>query len=86
MQELKDKTALVTGASKGIGAATARELAGLGVNVILAARSAREIEAIAAEIRRAGGQAEAVPCDVSRYDDVAAAVARCQDVLVAWIS
>jgi len=80
VQELKDKTALVTGASKGIGAATARELAGLGVNVILAARSAREIEAIAAEIRRAGGQAEAVPCDVSRYDDVAAAVARCQDV------
>ena len=78
MQELENKTALVTGASKGIGAATAREFAGLGVNVVLAARSESETEAIAAEIRQAGGRAEAVRCDVSRYDDVAAAVAHCQ--------
>ncbi len=80
MQELKNKTALVTGASKGIGAATAREFARLGINVVLAARSSGEIEAIAAEIRKAGGQAEAVTCDVSRYGDVANAVARCRDV------
>mgnify|MGYP006432554885 FL=1 len=46
MQELENKTALVTGASKGIGAATAREFAGLGVNVVLAARSESETEAI----------------------------------------
>jgi len=80
VQELKNKTALVTGASKGIGAATARKFARLGIDVVLAARSAAEIEAIAGEIRDAGGKAEAVTCDVSRYGDVANAVARCQDV------
>ncbi len=79
MDELAGKAALVTGASRGIGAATARELARRGVGVMLAARSAREIEAGAAEIQGSGGQAAAVTCDVARYDDVAAAVERCLD-------
>jgi len=78
MKELQGKTALVTGASRGIGAAAAQELAKLGVSVVLAARSAGDIEALAEDIRGAGGKAEAVVCDVVRYADVAAAVSRCQ--------
>jgi len=68
---MKDKTILITGASRGIGAATARHFASLDANVVLAARSPDAIEQIAAEI---GPRALAVPCDVSRYSDVAAAV------------
>ena len=79
MNELAGRAAIITGASRGIGAATARELARLGVGLVLAARTVGEIETIAEEIRRAGGKAEAVACDVSQYADVAAAVARCQD-------
>ncbi|MFP6749301.1 MAG: SDR family oxidoreductase [Alphaproteobacteria bacterium] len=79
MSELEGKAALVTGASRGIGAATALEFGKRGVGVVLAARSLAGIEAVAAEIREAGGGAEAVACDVSRYDDVLAAVARCQE-------
>jgi len=79
MKELDGKAAVITGASRGIGAATAREFAKHGVAVVLAARTAHDIEQLAAEIRDAGGKAEAIACDVSRYADVAAAVARCQD-------
>ena len=50
MDELAGRSAIVTGASRGIGAATAKELASQGVAVILAARTVNEIEAIAAEI------------------------------------
>lgn len=78
MQELAGRTAVVTGASRGIGAATARELASHGVAVLLAARSLGEIEAVAETIRGAGGTAEAMACDVSRYADVAAMVERCR--------
>lgn len=77
-QQLTGKTAIVTGASRGIGAATAREFAHQGASVVLAARTAGAIETIAGEIRDAGGSAEAVVCDVSRYDDVANAVERCK--------
>ena len=77
MQELSGKRALVTGASRGIGAATAIELARTGVSVVLAARSSGAIEAIANDIARDSGKAEAVACDVSRYADVAGAVERC---------
>lgn len=78
MEHLKDKVAVVTGASRGIGAETARALAQAGAAVILAARSIRETEAMAAAIRTAGGKAEAVRCDVSRFADVEAAVARAE--------
>lgn len=78
MQELRGKAAIVTGASRGIGAATAEELAKHGVAVVLAARSDGEIDAVAEKINAAGGRASAVACDVARYADVAAAVEHCR--------
>jgi len=78
MTELNGRAAIVTGASRGIGAATARALASAGVSVILAARSTDEITAVAQSIIQDGGRAEAVPCDVSAYSDLEAAVAACQ--------
>ncbi len=58
-------TALITGASSGIGEALARQLAGQGVRVILAARRVTLIKGIASEIRGAGGKATAVQLDVA---------------------
>lgn len=80
MSELSGKAAIVTGASRGIGAAAARELAKQGVAVLLAARSEKDIEGIAGEIREEGGKAAAHACDVSRYDEVAKTVATCRDL------
>ncbi|VAW03780.1 FIG062860: Dehydrogenases with different specificities (related to short-chain alcohol dehydrogenases), partial [hydrothermal vent metagenome] len=71
---LKDKTVFITGASRGIGAAAAREFAAQGANVALVARSSGAITALAEEI---GAQAIALPCDVSQYSEVEAAVAAC---------
>ncbi len=75
MTQLQGKSAVVTGASRGIGAATARELAAQGAAVVLAARTVEQTTAIAEEIAAAGGQAKAVPCDVSDYAQVEAAIA-----------
>ncbi|MDX8355057.1 SDR family oxidoreductase [Cognatiyoonia sp. IB215182] len=66
------KTVLVTGASRGIGAAAARAFADAGANVALVARSTDAIAEIAGEI---GDQALAIPCDVSRHTEVEMAVA-----------
>lgn len=74
MFDLSGQVALVTGASRGIGEAAARSLAKYGAKVVLAARSGTDIERIAGEIRTAGGEAAAVTCDVSSYDDVVKAV------------
>lgn len=70
------KTVLITGASRGIGAATARAFAGAGANVALVARSTDAIAELAGEI---GEQALAIPCDVSRYTEVEAAVSATAD-------
>ncbi|MEO0930205.1 MAG: SDR family oxidoreductase [Pseudomonadota bacterium] len=66
------KTALITGASRGIGAAAARAFASAGANVALVARSTDAIAEIAGEI---GEKALAIPCDVARYAEVEKAVA-----------
>ena len=67
---LAGRIALVTGASRGIGAATAEALAAAGARVVLAARSAQALETVAASIRERGGDALAVPTDVARPEEV----------------
>jgi 3-oxoacyl-[acyl-carrier protein] reductase len=62
--------AIVTGASQGIGAATARRLAADGCAVVLAARSTERLETVAGEIARAGGIAETVTTDVASTHDL----------------
>jgi NAD(P)-dependent dehydrogenase (short-subunit alcohol dehydrogenase family) len=79
MTDLSGQAAIVTGASRGIGAAAARELAAAGAAVLLAARTAGAIEEVAAEIRASGGRAETVTADVSRYADVEAMAGRCRE-------
>lgn len=73
--ELKGKVALVTGASSGIGAATAKKLAAEGVKVGLAARRLHRLQALVAEIKAAGGEAIALEMDVTVQESVAAGVA-----------
>ncbi|GIT89635.1 short-chain dehydrogenase [Jannaschia pagri] len=69
--DLTGTTAIVTGASRGIGEATARHLAALGAQVVLAARSDQDIARIAAEIEDAGGHTQAIPTDVANSQAVA---------------
>lgn len=79
MENSHDKVAIVTGASRGIGEATARAFASANARVVLAARSLDHIQRIAEQIGRDGGQAVAVRCDVSDYADVKSAVDRAVD-------
>jgi len=65
MFSLKDKVALVTGASQGIGRATALALAACGARVAMAARNTEKLAALVGEIEGAGGAALAVPMDVA---------------------
>jgi NAD(P)-dependent dehydrogenase (short-subunit alcohol dehydrogenase family) len=68
---LADRIALVTGASRGIGAATAEALAGAGAHVVLTARSAAELEAVEERIHAAGGSATIAPLDLTESDSIA---------------
>jgi len=79
MSEVKGKVVAITGASSGIGEAAARLLAAEGAKVVLGARRTDRLAAIAAEIRKAGGEAEAKALDVTRRDDLAAFVKAAQD-------
>ncbi|MCG3135034.1 MAG: 3-oxoacyl-[acyl-carrier-protein] reductase FabG [Planctomycetes bacterium] len=74
-------TALVTGASRGIGRAVALRLAGDGFRIAAAARDVDRLEAVVAEIRAAGGSAEAVRMDVADEASVRAGVARAASLL-----
>ena len=73
---LEGKTALITGASSGIGAATALKLAANGAKVGLAARRTERLEEIVSQISRAGGQAIALEMDVVDVASVQAGVSR----------
>ncbi|HEX5184462.1 MAG TPA: SDR family NAD(P)-dependent oxidoreductase [Allosphingosinicella sp.] len=81
---LEGRLALVTGASRGIGAATAEALAKAGAHVILTARTAGDLEAVEEGIHQAGGSATIAPMDLTQSDGIgrlAAAVAERWDKL-----
>ncbi|MGY5127196.1 SDR family NAD(P)-dependent oxidoreductase [Streptomyces nigrescens] len=73
---LAGKVAFITGAGRGIGAASARLFAREGARVLLAARTEPQLEAVTEEIRTAGGTAEYVVCDLADPASVRAAVDR----------
>ena len=74
MIDLSNKTAVITGASRGIGAAVAKKLAQCGANVALLARSESDINTLANDI---GDKALPIVCDVANYADVKHAVTQC---------
>jgi 3-oxoacyl-[acyl-carrier protein] reductase len=74
--DLHGQVAFVTGAGRGIGEAIARAFAGSGAAVALVARTTSEVEAVAADIRAAGGAALAVPADVVDPGAMGAAIER----------
>jgi NAD(P)-dependent dehydrogenase (short-subunit alcohol dehydrogenase family) len=70
LAELKGKTAIVTGASEGIGEATVLELASHGVTVIAAARNLEKLNDLVLKVVQSGGSAHAARCDVSNFKDL----------------
>ncbi len=76
MSDAGARVAIVTGASSGIGEASARALARAGFRVALVARRAERLEALAKEIATQGGEALALPTDLAREDATAAVVTR----------
>lgn len=72
--DVKGKVVVVTGASRGIGEATARVLGAAGMKVVLAARSVDKLENVKSAIVSAGGEASAIKCDVSVASEVKAMI------------
>jgi short-subunit dehydrogenase len=68
-RDLKGRRLLITGASEGIGRKLAEQAAAAGARLVLAARSADKLEAVAADIRQRGGDAHAVPADITSEED-----------------
>jgi short-subunit dehydrogenase len=74
--EIAGKTALITGASSGVGAATARAMAQAGAQVLLLARREAELQRVVQEIRAAGGQARMYPVDLADVEAIEAVAQR----------
>ena len=77
--DLTGRAGIVTGAGKGIGEAVARELAGLGAQVVCCARTQADIDRVVAGITADGGQATGVVGDVRRYQDMERLAVACVD-------
>src|SRR5262252_10292656 len=75
---LNGKIALVTGGGRGIGAAIALRLAALGATTVVCGRTLARLQHTAGQIRSAGGQGEAMACDVADWNSVAALAERIQ--------
>lgn len=67
---IRNRGVLITGASRGLGAALALELAAEGAKLALVARGASDLDQVVAAIRRSGGRAHAIVADVGAKDDV----------------
>ena len=72
--DLTGKVAVITGSSRGIGRASAELLARLGAKVVISSRKAEACEEVAQAIRKAGGDAHVIPCNISRREEVEALV------------
>jgi NAD(P)-dependent dehydrogenase (short-subunit alcohol dehydrogenase family) len=77
---LAGRSAVVTGASRGIGAATAEAIAAAGAHVVLAARDRDALDDVAGRIRESGGQATPLPTDVSQVEEVERLFAAVEEV------
>ena len=68
--DLTGQVAVVTGSSRGIGRSSAELLARLGAKVVISSRKADACEEVAQAIRKAGGDAHVIPCNISRREEV----------------
>ena len=78
--DFKNKVVVITGATGGVGRATAWEFAKQGAKVALVARGVEQLEATKKEVEKLGGEALPIPCDVGNYDEVENAAARTEEV------
>ena len=69
-ESLEGKVAIVTGSGKGIGRAIVKGFAEAGARVTVTARTEKDVQSVASEINAAGGQATAIPCDVTHAESV----------------
>src|SRR5712664_2084958 len=73
--DLTGRVAVITGSSRGIGRSSAELLAKLGAKVVISSRKLDACEEVAAGIRKAGGDAHVIPCNISRREEVEALIA-----------
>jgi NAD(P)-dependent dehydrogenase (short-subunit alcohol dehydrogenase family) len=72
--DLKGQVAVITGSSKGIGRSIAETMAAMGAKVVVSSRKADACEAVAASIRKDGGEAAVIPCNIGRKPEVEALI------------
>jgi NAD(P)-dependent dehydrogenase (short-subunit alcohol dehydrogenase family) len=72
--DLSGQVAVITGSSKGIGRAAAEIMGALGAKIVVSSRKADACETVAAGIRKAGGEAVVIPCNISRKEELAGLV------------
>src|SRR5262245_15966971 len=72
VMSFRDRTVVITGASRGLGRGCAEAFAALGAHVVLVARKAKELDEAVATIRSSGGSVHGVVCDVTHVNDVVA--------------